>query len=221
MSTGHGLGRLVEHDPKSRAYPMRALWAGLEQAAGPRTKTWRRGGAYDQGSTSQCVAFTGKGMLNSAPLSAAVDYDVRSRYQTDAFYSGAQLNDQWPGEDYDGTSALGLCKYLVNVGLLREYRWCFGLNDVLLALSYEGPVGIGIGWRTGMWGTDSDGFVHATGVDEGGHEVELIGVNVPGQYVVGMNSWGPGWGVNGRFKLSWDDLGVLLADYGDAVVLLK
>jgi hypothetical protein len=70
-----------------------------------------------------------------------------------------------------------------------------------------------------MWDTDAEGYLHATGNNEGGHEVELIGINVPGKYVVGMNSWGTSWGVNGRFKLSWDDLGVLLADGGDSVVI--
>lgn len=214
----HGLGRLVEHDPRSRNFRVLPL---LAVAVPPLvSKTWRRGQAYDQGQTPQCVAYTGKGLLNTAPASAAVPYDVRSRYQTEAFYTGAQINDEWPSEDYDGTSALGLGKYLANVGLIREYRWCFGLDEVLHTLSYISPVGIGIGWRTGMWETDADGFVHATGADEGGHEVELIGINVLGKYVIGMNSWGSGWGVNGRFKLSWEDLGIVLNDHGDAVVLV-
>jgi hypothetical protein len=211
-----GLGRLVEHDPRSRQFRALTL-APTEQLV---TKTWRRGQAYDQGSTPQCVAYTGKGILNTAPLSGYVDYDVRSRYDPAAWYSAAQMYDEWPGENYDGTSALGLCKALKVLGFLNQYRWCFGLEETLVTLSHLGPVAIGVGWRTGMWDTDSNGFIRAVGGDEGGHEVELIGINVPGQYVIGMNSWGPYWGVNGRFKLSFLDLGVLLADQGDAVVLL-
>jgi C1A family cysteine protease len=55
---------------------------------------------------------------------------------------------------------------------------------------------------------------------EGGHEVELIGVDARG-WVIGMNSWGREWGVGGRFKLTFDDLNTLLADQGDAVVLVR
>jgi hypothetical protein len=211
-----GLGRLVEHDPRSRLFRALTL-APTEELV---TRTWRRGWAYDQGSTSQCVAYTGKGIMNTGPLSATVPYDVRSRYDPAGWYAAAQMYDEWPGTDYDGTSALGLCKALKVLGLLSEYRWCFGLEDVLVTLSHVGPVGIGVGWRTGMWDTDSSGFIRATGADIGGHEVELIGISVPGKYVVGVNSWGTSWGSGGRFKLSWLDLGVLLADQGDAVVLL-
>lgn len=217
--TEYGLGRIPEFDERSRNF--RALAPLNLTTAEPRTKTWRRGQAYDQGSTSQCVAYTGKGILNTAPASSYVDYDIRSDYSEQDFYDGAQRRDQWPGENYDGTSALGLGKYLVEVGLIREYRWCFGLDDVLLALSYEGPVGIGINWYGGMFSTDQDGYLNISGSIAGGHEVELIGLNTTGRYVIGMNSWGEDWGVNGRFKMTYATLDRLLHEQGDAVVLKK
>jgi C1A family cysteine protease len=72
-----------------------------------------------------------------------------------------------------------------------------------------------------MWRTDADGYIHATGENEGGHEVELIGVDVSERCVIGMNSWGDNWGVRGRFKLHWEDLETLLAEQGDAFVIIK
>lgn len=212
------LGRgLINHDPKSWNY--RAV--EVIDTTKPRSKTWRRGQAYNQHNTPHCVAFTGKGLLNSSPHSAAVPYDVRIKYSTDEFYTGAQHNDEWPGEAYEGTSGLGLCRYLKSKGLIAEYRWCFGLNDVLLALSYLGPVGIGVWWKTSMWDVDNNGYLNVYGANEGGHEIELIGVDVEDQCVIAMNSWGPDWGVDGRFKMSFGPFEELLAEQGDAFVITK
>jgi hypothetical protein len=217
IDTRPGMGRgLIYHDPMSKLF--RAVPRGADLPL--RDRTWRRGLPYDQGNTSSCVAQTAKGILNTALMSAKLPYYKRSHLSTDYIYAMAQQNDEWPGEAYDGTSALGAMKALADTGIIKEYRWCFGVQDVLQTLSNIGPVGIGINWKSGMWDTDGNGFIHATGPNEGGHEVELIGIDLKERCVIGMNSWGQSWGVKGRFKLSWDDLGVVLDDSGDAVVVV-
>jgi hypothetical protein len=214
------MGRsIVHHDPRSRAYPARgALFA---EDAPLRTKVWRRGQAYDQDDTSWCVPETGKGLLNTAPFSAWADYRRRARYPVPVWYDGAQANDEWAGADYDGTSALGLLRYLLAQGVIGEYRWCFGVDDVLRTLSYHGPVGIGSWWRRGMDrpGPDGRGLTY-TGAYRGGHEWELFGIDVEEEEVEAMNSWGPSWGDRGRFRLPWGVLGEILADDGDAFTLV-
>lgn len=219
IPTAPGMGRsIVQHDRRSRGFRATDL---LPASPTVRDRTWRRGAPYDQGQTPECVAYTGKGLMNTTPTSGEAPYDVRSKYSTEDFYEGARRNDEWAGEDYDGTSALGLCRYLTQIGIIREYRWCFGLTDVLLTLSNIGPVGIGIWWRGDMFNPDSRGLIHATGANEGGHETQLLGVDMKAQEVIGCNSWGPDWGVKGRFRLSWTDLESLLGDDGDAVVILQ
>ena len=214
------MGRtVIHHDPRSKNF--RAFSLIPKTDASIKDKVWRRGQAYDQGYTSTCVAQTGKGMLNSLPMSSQIDYDERSKYDIWKFYYGAQGLDEWPGEDYDGTSALGLCKFLTQVGLIKEYRWCFDLYDVLLSICHTGPVGLGVWWYSGMFETNSEGFIEPTGVREGGHEVELIGVDISEKCVIGMNSWGAGWGYKGRFKLSWGHLDRLLHEEGDAFVIIR
>jgi hypothetical protein len=214
-----GMGRsLIDHDPRNRDYPIRAL---LETKPPRRNRTWRRSGAYDQGQTSSCVGQTFKGVLNTRPESSLTAWVRRSRYDAIDFYKGAQQYDEWDGAEptYQGTSARGACRYLQNKGLIREYRWCFGLDDVLDTLSHHGPVAIGVHWYAGMMRTDDHGYVHPTGRMVGGHEVELHGIDVREKYVVGTNSWGKGWGKGGRFKLTWIDLDRLLHEQGDAVTL--
>lgn len=214
------LGRtIIDHNPQNRNFPTRGVLHATD--APLRDRIWRRGRAYDQGQTSKCVAYTGKGLLNTAPLSKNADYRVRSRYSVNAFYDGARENDEWPGSDYDGTSARGLMRYLVGIGLVREYRWCFGLHDVLQVLSHYGPVALGVWWYDSMFSTDSLGRLSISGDLAGGHEVELLGLDLESQEVVGMNSWGEDWGDRGRFRLSFPDLDRLLNEDGDAVTVVR
>lgn len=216
------MGRsIITHDPASRHYPAMGI---LAQPGIPRRdRTWRRGQPYDQGQTSSCVGQTMKGILNTAPLSSQVPWKQRTALDAIDIYRDAQDYDQWEGKepDYYGTSALGACKYLQKTDVISEYRWCFGADDVIDTLCQHGPVGIGVMWYEGMRATDADGLIHSTGAQVGGHEVELHGVRVGEKTVVGTNSWGAGWGVGGRFKLTWEDLGRLLDEDGDAVTITR
>lgn len=220
IPTKPGMGRsIIEHDDRSREFAARGTL--FREGAARRNRTHRRGRAYDQGETSSCVGQTVKGVLNTAPLSKQVAYGKRTKYDAFQFYREGQDWDEWAGEEpeYYGTSANGVCKYLRHAGVISEYRWCFGLDDVIDTLVQHGPVAIGTYWWTGMWDTDPNGFIIPTGRREGGHETELIGVNVDEEYVIGMNSWGPGWGEDGRYKISWAHLDTLLRDDGDALTI--
>lgn len=215
------MGRsIIDHDPKNRSYPVRAL---VGAAVERRNKTWRRPAAYDQGQTSSCVGQTFYATLNTSPFTAQIPLATRRKHNALEVYQGAQRNDEWPGEEptYEGSSALGACKYLRDQGLIKEYRWCFGVDDVIDTLVQHGPVGIGVWWWSGMMRTNSSGFIKPTGSQVGGHEVELHGVNVDKGYVIGTNSWGTDWGVKGRFYITWDDLHALLEDSGDAATVVS
>lgn len=222
------LGRsIIDHDPANRAWP--AAGVLFADDAPLLEKAWRRGLPYDQGKTSSCVGQTGKGLLNTAPNSAAIPYYRRHAYDaiTD-LYAGAQQYDEWPGTDYDGTSSRGLAEYLRATNRLTEYRWAFGVDDVLRTLSHAGPVGLGIYWRTGLDTPDARGLVHYDGPIRGGHEIEAIGIYPDVEEIELINSWGPAWGVGanpdsayrGRCRLSFPDLDAALTDDGDAITFV-
>lgn len=214
-----GMGRsIIDHDPRNHDFPTRGV---LHAADAPLVeKAWRRGSAYDQGQTPQCVAYSGKGMLNTSPFSKFVDYEVRSKYVPKFFYDGAQLNDEWPGEDYDGTSALGLLRFLTQQKIVKEYRWCFGLKDVLQTLSHWGPVCIGTNWHQSMFTPDENYFIEPDSATVGGHQYQLVGIDPSKRAVEIMNSWGKYWGDRGRAWMSYESLEYLLNDQGDAYTLV-
>lgn len=189
-----------------------------------RTRTHRRyPGPYDQGYSSECVVYSGKGVVNTAPVRANIPAESRLRLETTPVYKLAQTLDYWAGEDYDGTSVLGGAKAFKQIGLISTYRWCFGLSDVLKTLSGYGPVQIGVTWYENMFYPDASGLLTVdteSGV-AGGHAIELIGINVKNETVTIINSWGPDWGVKGRAYMKWADLNTLLEDYGEATAYVS
>lgn len=212
------LGRtIVEHDDRSRGYAVRELLAQVERSSiiwpGPRT-------IYDQGSTSSCVGQSVKRLINTRPISARLRYEKRARLDPMKLYREAQKLDPWEGESYEGTSTLAGFKAAKKHGYLAgEYRWCFGLDDVLDAVSAYGPVVIGIEWTYGMFEPDDLHMIHPTGTLAGGHAILLAGIDVENELVTLINSWGRGWGYHGRCFLSWADLDDLLRRDGEAVTI--
>lgn len=227
LTMTYGLGRIVNFDERSRDFPVSAVMpAGAEEL---RTKKWRRPRALDQGVKPHCVGFSLWGALNTQPLTSMYDYSVRRAYTPEQIYHGAQLNDPWPGEDYDGSSVLGGAKWLYKMGVIREYRWAFGLSDVLQTLSYVGPVVVGTDWHMDMFDAPNPevGYfpqakyaLRVSGLMAGGHAYELHGINVAEKVVIATNSWSRGWGDGGRCYLTFDALDALLKSQGEAVVLL-
>lgn len=210
------LGRLPEFDERSRAYPIRTLLSTLE----PRSYTWAvpgLGHPLDQGTEGACVGFAWSHEAAARPV---VETGITNEYARQVYHD-AQRVDEWPGEDYEGTSVLAGAKVMLERGTITEYRWCFGIGDVLATVSRHGPVVLGINWYEGMFDPGVDGYLNVTGGIAGGHAILCSGVNVRRQDVTLYNSWGPAWGDGGRALLSWDDLGRLLAEDGEACAPMR
>ena len=215
MTTDRVLDRRVSYDEKSRAFPAVAL--PRLQAKVPRSYTWGLYAQLDQGSEGACVGFGWAHELAARPaIVTNITNDVGR-----LIYHDAQRVDEWPGEAYEGTSVLAGAKTVQARGFMQSYHWCFSLDELVLAVGYQGPVVMGTWWNEGMFDTDDDGrFTDAqvTSDHAGGHCWLVRGVSLKRSEFLCRNSWGPDWGLYGDFRLTFSQMDHLLHDQGEACV---
>lgn len=205
-------GRLESFDSRSRLYPVRKMVRGLA----PVTAYWACSKVLDQGSEGSCVGHGIAHDLIAIPVPMGwVDHLYALK-----IYSGAKKVDEWPGEDYEGTSVLAGLKVTKSLGLCTGWDWSFSHLDTQLGIGHVGPGIAGTSWYTGMVEPDSEGWIHATGSNEGGHCYLYNGVNVEQGYFTIHNSWGPEWGQNGEAKISFSDYEKLRSNGGEMAFLV-
>jgi hypothetical protein len=214
-TTPYPLGRKVNHDPRSRAFP-------APRAAERKPVLHRRNSpVLNQGELGSCTGNAMAQALNMAPLHIP---GTRWLGQNDAvaLYQRATQLDPFPGtyrpED-TGSDGLSVCKAAKELGLITGYRWAFGFDHVLDALQ-SGPVLIGTAWHSSMFTPDAKGFVRPDGNEAGGHEYLLMGDDAKGKLTF-LNSWGKNWGNGGRFHMDYATFRELLAAHGDAAVPVR
>lgn len=208
---GKGLGLLQQTDFRDHAYPLAAV-----ATVPPPTLThryWYGGDVLDQGETPQCVAYSGWKWAEAGPVR-----NLRLPWQDQgALYHECQEADEWEGTDYDGTSVRALFKSLQTAGIVTEYRWAWDIPTITAWILGHGPVVAGTAWADTMFNPGTDGFIRiGSGQYVGGHAYNLIGVDVHRSAFRVLNSWGSGWGENGRVWLSFADFEILLKEGGEA-----
>jgi hypothetical protein len=209
------LDRLVQFDERSREYPIRELL----QAKKPRSYTWQCNSWLDQGQEGACVGFAWAHELAARPSAQKGIFNDTAL----AIYKQAKKLDQWIGENYNGTSIIAGIRAVQQFfpAAITEYRWGFGLNDLILTLGYHGPVVLGINWYQDMYRPDSSGFIRVSGGIAGGHAILARGVNIKHKRIVLHNSWGQDWGINGDCYVTFDDMDRLLHEDGEACVPVR
>jgi len=138
-----------------------------------------------------------------------------THYDAVNYYRDAQLIDEWPGNDYEGTSVLAGAKVMKSRGYISGYEWAFNLRQTLVGISYRGPAVLGLNWYEGMSQPDKNGIIKPTGRLAGGHCILATGYNLKTRLVRLHNSWGRGWGVGGDCFIFDTDLGKLLDAGGE------
>ena len=215
------LTRIVQFDEKSRSFPVRAT---IDPGLAPRSYTWSCGAHLDQGAEGACVGFSLTHELVARPkVVTGVDGEFARRV-----YWEAQKTDPWEGGSYpgaapfyEGTSVLAGIKTLYSMGYIKEYRWCFGLDDLVMSVGYKGPAILGIPWYEGMFNPWPCGHIHVSGPVMGGHAILCKGVNVKNKTFTLHNSWGHAWGNQGDALITWDEMERLLHESGEAVIPLS
>ena len=216
-----------QHDPKSKKYAMRPLLASRNIEKKP--VMWQEGIVLDQGSEGACVGFAWTGELLAEPEAPKTQpsFDYANSLAI-SFYKEAQKIDQWPGENYEGTSVLAGAKIMQKAGFIGEYRWCFSVDEVRDAVISEGPVVVGVPWFDGMYETLEDGLVKLAGQPTGGHAILITGYHprmrfgkVSHEVFRWRNSWGSDYGIGGSGWIKYRDLAKLLSDRGEACVPMQ
>lgn len=212
VSTPFPLGRLKRHDSRSLQFPAKTL--GTVKSV----RHTHYGPVLSQGNLGSCTGNAMAQWLNCKPF-----HKPRMRHFTEEdairLYSAATVLDPWYGSyppDDTGSSGLAVAKAAQSEGLISGYTWAFGLEHTLEALTIS-PVLIGTVWLHDMFYPDAKGFITASGEENGGHEYLLTGINLREKYVWALNSWSPLWGLNGRFKMTFETLDVLLNSGGDTI----
>lgn len=216
VKLGHRLGRHIDHDPRSRNFPFL-----LDPAMKPKSKVWSRSTKpFDQGDIGSCTGNATVGCLATVPLRQR-DVTYNEALAVSIYKAATALDDikgTYPPQD-TGSTGLAAAKAAVNRRFASSYRWGFGLNDLVLGVSNLGSAMVGTAWHEGMDTPDSKGLVQITGKVRGGHEYQVIGYHLLADTFECVNSWGPSWGIKGRFFISRLNMGSLLADGGDATML--
>ena len=203
---GQRLGRHVAHDVRSLAFPAEAA---------PALKSVmhkRRAPIFDQGDLGSCTGNACAGMLSTEPFALNL-----TEADAVALYARATQLDNIRGTyppDDTGSSTLGVLKAAKSRGMIKSYRHAFGLDHALRSLVLR-PGIVGITWLDGCDNPDENGIVSYAGAVRGGHEIEMVGLDVEQSLVWFANSWGADWGRGGFFAMTFDDFGTALDDDGD------
>lgn len=211
-------------DPESKKYGIRDV---IDMSKTKDTSVlWPEGVVLDQGSEGACVGFGWAGEVLAEPVPPK-EQPTQTKGNADAlgYYKRAQEIDEWPGEDYSGTSVLAGAKVMKELGFISEYRWCFSIEELKAAVISEGPVVIGVPWYESMYYTEQSGIVKIHGENVGGHCILITGY-VSNMVVDGIeqevfrwrNSWGSSYGIGGSAFITYSDLESLVKNNAEMCV---
>lgn len=212
------------HDPESRKWGVARLGITTSTRS---YRYWspRSGPPLDQDEEGACVGHGVTGAIISAPFWVRLPNPQRTAF---GMYYGSRRIDEWEGESYDGTSVNAGMKLARELGLIKEYSWCFGVEQLAATVLELGPVVIGVPWYESMYSTDDEALVKVAGSIVGGHCLYVNGYNVSrpvgdytGKVFRWRNSWGPHYGDNGHAWVPYDTMAQLLAQDGEAAIPTK
>ena len=181
----------------------------------------------DQGFEGACTGFSLAAAINFLNARREHDEIVSARM----LYEMAKRHDEWPGEDYDGSSLRGAIRGWRNMGVCSEARWRYeptrpgrltivrakdarrntlgayyrlrpSVSHFHAALNETGVIAVSARVHGG-WDDPRNGRIRMRKRWDGGHAFIVVGYNDQGFWV--QNSWGPEWGDSGLALWSYED----------------
>ena len=177
-----------------------------------------------------------EGACTGFALAAAINYQYQLegepiRVSPRMLYEMARRFDEWPGEEYDGSSLRGAIKGWANMGVCEESFWPYRVTrkgdltvrraknarshtlgayyriepDIVhyhAALNETGVIVVSAQVHSG-WNEPEDGVIVHEREVIGGHSFAVTGYDERGFWV--QNSWGSGWGDEGLALWTYED----------------
>jgi hypothetical protein len=177
----------------------------------------------DQGNLGSCTFNATVHCVSAEPFWSTVNNQTLDEPLAVKGYSRATQLDNVPGvypTNDTGSTGLAAAKAALELGLIAGYEHVFhGVAEVVGVLQ-ERPCITGISWKDTFDDPDAEGIVRITSRSRtrGGHEIMVDEVDLQRGLIGFQNSWGPGWGLGGRFYLSGEDYQTLLDERGDVTV---
>jgi hypothetical protein len=207
------LGRTHKPDERDNNYLIENHLLTTRPTKKLTSRYWDDNGWWgNQGNTPQCVGYSWAHWLEDGPVSQS---GVAPIIQPRVIYENAQKLDEWPGENYDGTSVRGGVKYLQKMGKVKNYYWGYSLQTLIDTVLNVGPVVVGTNWYNNMFYPDRRGIIRVGGRLAGGHAYLINGVDTNKKLFRLKNSWGRNWGQYGSAYISFSDMERLIKEYGE------
>jgi len=174
----------------------------------------------DQGQQGACTGFALAGAIGHLLVNNPATRTSKRRVSPHMIYTMARRHDEWPGEDYEGSSLRGALRGFYNCGVCSDALWDLKQKDLTLASARDARVTtLGAYYRlrpnlsdyhaaiteTGViyisasvhegWEDPKGGRIKPSSNDIGGHAFIIVGYTDTGFWV--QNSWGKDWGKNG------------------------
>ena len=212
------LGRKPKPDPRDHGYLIKNNFS-LTTPPALTQRYWNPDGWWgNQGNTPQCVGYSWAHWIEDGPVEHA---GVAPILAPSVIYEGAKTLDEWPGENYDGTSVRGAVKYLAANGYVKSYYWAFDVDTIAQYILNYGPMVVGTNWYNSMFTPDRRGVLRIGGRLAGGHAYVLNGVDTITRTFRIKNSWGKRWGKGGMALIRFTDMARLISEQGEACVAVE
>ena len=172
----------------------------------------------NQGNTPQCVGYAWAHWIADGPI---IHSGVQPPVNPTTIYREAQKIDEWPGENYAGTSVRGGAKYLSNTSKIGNYYWAYDIQTLINTILQLGPVVVGTNWYYNMFFPNPNGVIRIGGSLSGGHAYVLNGVDTVNKLFRIKNSWGKSWGKSGHAFISFADMTRLINERGEICLAIE
>lgn len=221
------LGRHIVHDARSWAYRLPEPGEGAVKPP-PVVDHAAEMPILDQGQLGSCTANALLGMLGTAPFADKLavrgvqvstwgeDLAVQV-YEQETKIDDREIPGHYPPDD-TGSAGIYSMQVAQARGWITSYHHAFSISAALAAL-VAAPISIGIPWLNSMFDPAADGSLKvdfSSGI-AGGHQVAIVGYDLPAGWVKLRNSWGTSWGLQGYAHLPINGLSGLLRQGGDVV----